>query len=212
MSIRIRALSQNVGRLRKRIVGNVELRTADSKIDLGEEWKYRKEMLALCEDFGVPIVWLSSDPYRSYAETSSITVRPPVCPDSLWVIAHEAAHVGFNHSKASLTHHRMEFEACQFESQYLKFLGIVPSQGQVESGKLYVARIICMDIQSGAKTFDRDAWEFAQSAIAGEDLKEFMNTISPRLVDQSRDNGFRETMHKYGKASTLPIHVQEPAY
>lgn len=212
MTLRNRALSHNFGPLRQLTVGDVELRTVDKKVNLTDDWIYRKEMLALCEEFGVYIVWLRSDPYRSYAETISITVRPPMCSESLLVIAHEAAHVGFYHSNDRHSFHRMEFEACRFEIQYLRSLRIVPSQYQVESGKLYVAGIICMDIQNGVKTFDRDAWEYAQSAIAGKDLKEVMNTISPRLVDQSRDNGFREAMHKFGKASIQSIHVQEPAY
>lgn len=212
MTVRNKALSKNLGRLRKLTVGDVELRTVDKKIDLTDDWTYRKQMLDLCEDFGVRIVWLRSDTFRPYAETISITVRPPISPQWLLVIAHEAAHVAFKHSRASHTRHRMEFETGQFEIQYLKSQGIDPSRDQVESGKLYVARIICMAIKRGVTTFDHDAWEYAQSAIAGEDLKEVMNTISPRLVAQSRNNGFREAMHKYsGNHVNRTVHALEPA-
>jgi hypothetical protein len=191
------ALTKNRGKRRELIVNGVTLRTDDNKVDLDADWEFRDQMLDLCSDMGVKIVQLRSDDFRCYAKTISIFVRPPSTADRLKDVAHEAAHVGFRHSLLRMTRQRMEFETGRFEVQFLRHCGVPVTKNQSNQGKKYVADILRMAIRRGVRRFDRQAWKYARSIRHESWIEQDLNSITPQLVDQGRDNGFDEAMSRY---------------
>lgn len=197
MRSKFRCLTTNQGRLRTHKVNDIEFRTYDRKVDFEEDWRYRNEMLEVCNYMGVKILWFRSDSFRAYAQTISITVNPPTTGERLRIIAHEAAHVGFRHSLLKMPRHRQEFETGTFEDQFLQHCGISLDPKKTALGKKYVANLIRMAIRRRVKRFDRESWLYAQSTQLPDWIEEVMKSIDPILCDRSEQNGYREAMAEF---------------
>ena len=95
----------------------------------------------------------------------AVHVPTPKTRRRLYVLAHEAGHVALNHIGMKPSH-REEYEAAKYAHDALRKHGISVPKKSTHRAKRYVARKISQAIRRGAKTIDRESFNWCRGELS----------------------------------------------
>lgn len=102
------------------------------------------------------------------SEHRSVHIPTPTTRRRLYILAHEAAHVALNHCGAK-PKHRQEYEAERYAHDALRRHGIAVSKKSTKRAKEYVAWKIRQALRRGAKSIDRESFNWCQHELLSRD-------------------------------------------
>lgn len=102
---------------------------------------------------------------KAWSDERRIFAPRPTTRRRLYIVAHEAGHVHYQHGRSKMPIHRIEYEAERYAHDALRRHGIAVSKRSTEQAKRYVAWKINQAIKRGAKHIDRDALRWSEKYL-----------------------------------------------